>query len=108
MAAVQQPLEPGLNKLLAALPRRDRDRLVPELKPVSLGFEEVLYEPDGFIRQVYFPTSGVISLLLLLEDGSVAEVGRVGNEGWSASRSSWGYGPAGPGPSCRSPARPCA
>ncbi len=81
MAARKEPLEPEANKLLAALPRRDRDRLRPYLKPVAIGFEEVLYEPDGPIGHVYFPTSGLISLLLLLEDGSVAEVGRVGNEG---------------------------
>jgi CRP-like cAMP-binding protein len=81
MAARKEPLEPATNKLLAALPGRDRDRLLPHLKPVVLGFEEVLYEPDDLIRYVYFPTGGVISLLLLLEDGSVAEVGRVGHEG---------------------------
>jgi len=80
MAFRKEPLEPG-NKLLAALPRGDRDGLLPHLKPVVLGFEEVLYEPDGPIRYVYFPTSGLISLLLVLEDGSVAEVARVGNEG---------------------------
>jgi len=51
------------------------------LTPVVLGFEEVLYEPDEPIRYVYFPTSGMISLLLVLENGSVAEVSRVGNEG---------------------------
>jgi CRP-like cAMP-binding protein len=81
MAALKEPLELGTNKLLAALPRMDRDRLRPHLTPVVLDFEEVLYEPDDSIAHVYFPTSGVISLILLLEDGSVAEVGRVGNEG---------------------------
>jgi CRP-like cAMP-binding protein len=107
MAAPKEPLEPATNKLLAALPRRDRDRLLRHLKPVVLGFEEVLYEPDGPIRHVYFPTSGVISVLLVLEDGLVAEVGRVGNEGmvglslflgvWTRTRAS-----------CKFPARPCA
>jgi CRP-like cAMP-binding protein len=81
MTASQEPSQPGKNRLLAALPRREHGRLLPHLEPVSLGFEEVLYEPDGLIRHVYFPTSGMISLLLVLEDGLVAEVGRVGNEG---------------------------
>jgi CRP-like cAMP-binding protein len=81
MAALQEPLEPGINRLLAVLPRRDRDRLLPDLKLVALDFEEILYEPNGPIRYVYFPTSGMIALLLVLEDGSVAEVSRVGNEG---------------------------
>lgn len=81
MAALQDPLAPGTNTLLAALPKRHRDRLLPHLKPVSLGFEEIVYEQEELIRYVYFPTSGMISLVLVLEDSSVAEVGRVGNEG---------------------------
>jgi len=81
MASRKEPPESGINKLLAALPRRGRDRLLPNLKPVVLGFVEILYEPDEPIRYVYFPTSGMISLLLVLEGGSVAEVSRVGNEG---------------------------
>ena len=81
MPASRKPFESGRNKLLAVLPRREQDRLLPHLEPVSLGFEEILYEPEGSIRYVYFPTNGMISLLLVLEDGSVAEVGRVGNEG---------------------------
>src|SRR5437870_277773 len=81
MAALQETFTPAQNKLLAALPGSDRDRLLPHLKPVTLSFEEILYEPDGPIRYVYFPTSGMIALLLVLEDGSVAEVGRVGSEG---------------------------
>ena len=76
-----RPLKPAENKLLAALSRRERDRLLPHLEPVSLRFEEVLYEPDGPIRHVYFPTSGMISLLVVLDDGLVAQVGRVSNEG---------------------------
>jgi CRP-like cAMP-binding protein len=81
IASSQDPFDPDKNKLLAALPRREHDRLRPHLEPVTLGFEEVLYKPDGLIRHIYFPTSGMISLLLVLEDGSVGEVGRVGNEG---------------------------
>jgi CRP-like cAMP-binding protein len=81
MATSTQPSAPGTNKLLDALPKRDRERLLPHLKPVSLRFEEVVYEPDAPIRHVYFPTGGLIALILVLQDGSVAEVGRVGNEG---------------------------
>jgi CRP-like cAMP-binding protein len=81
MAISREPLMIGDNKLLAALPRKDRERLAPLLEPVSLAFGQVLYESAATIRYVYFPTGGIISLLLLLEDGSVAEVARVGNEG---------------------------
>src|SRR5262245_39465676 len=81
MAVVQEPVTPGRNKLLAALPRREAARLMPYLEPIHLDFGETLYEPDGLIRYVYFPTSGLISLLLMLDDGSAAEVGRIGDEG---------------------------
>ena len=81
MTASQEPSQPGKNRLLAALPKRERDRLLPHLESVNLGFEEVLYEPDEPIRHVYFPTSGIVSLLLILEDGLGAEVSRIGNEG---------------------------
>ena len=81
MPTRREPLDPAENGLLAALPRRERDRLLPHLEPVGLRFEEVLYEPDGPIRQVYFPTSGMISLLVVLDDGLVAQVGRVSSEG---------------------------
>jgi CRP-like cAMP-binding protein len=74
-------LEPRTNKLLAALPKREQDRLHAILEPVSLNFEETLYEPDGLIRYVYFPTNSVISLVIVLDNGSAAEVGRVGDEG---------------------------
>src|SRR5437763_8714757 len=81
MPTQQELLDPAENKLLAALPRRERDRLLPHLEPVSLLFEEVLYEPDGPIRHVYFPTSAMISLLVVLDHGLVAQVGRVSSEG---------------------------
>lgn len=46
-----------------------------------MRFEGVLYEPDGPIRYVYFPTSAMISLLVVLDEGLVAHVGRVSSEG---------------------------
>jgi CRP-like cAMP-binding protein len=69
------------NRLLAALPRRDYLQLVRYLEPVSLTFGKVLYEPAGRIPHVYFPYSGVISLLSVVGAGKAAEVGVVGNEG---------------------------
>ncbi len=73
--------EAGTNRLLAALPRREQDRLLPQLEPVVLYLDDILYEPEAVIRHVYYPTSGLISLLLVMDDTSVAEVGRVGSEG---------------------------
>jgi CRP-like cAMP-binding protein len=72
---------PVQNRLLAALPRQEYQRLARYLEPVSLTFGQVLYEPAGRIAHVYFPCSGVISLLTVVGSSKAAEVGVVGNEG---------------------------
>jgi CRP-like cAMP-binding protein len=69
------------NKLLAALPRREYQRLIPSLEEIPLVFEKVLYEPGDSILDVYFPTSGIVSLLAGVEDRATLEVGLVGREG---------------------------
>jgi CRP-like cAMP-binding protein len=66
--------------LLAALPVKERERLLPNLKRVSLSLGDVLYDADERIRYVYFPTSGAVSLLCAI-DGASIEVGTVGREG---------------------------
>ena len=72
---------PRQNHLLAALPVAEWERLRPrmELRPMPLG--QVLYEPGNAMRHVYFPTTSIISLLYVMEDGSSAEIAIVGNEG---------------------------
>jgi CRP-like cAMP-binding protein len=72
---------PGQNAVLAALPTKERERLWPRLERVALSIKDVVYEPDGPIRQVYFPLSGVFSMLVIMEDGLAVEIGEVGNEG---------------------------
>jgi CRP-like cAMP-binding protein len=76
------PCAPPTNLLLSALPSREYNRLLPHLQPVSLTFKDVLHEPGQLISHLYFPTSGMLSLLLA-RDGSRAsmEVGVVGREG---------------------------
>jgi CRP-like cAMP-binding protein len=69
------------NKLLAALSKEDHERLNPMLEQVSLDYGKTLYEPGETIREVYFPNSGLISLLAAVEDGATLEVGIVGREG---------------------------
>jgi CRP-like cAMP-binding protein len=69
------------NHLIAALPPGDLARLSPEMEFVPLGLGEVLYESGTQLRHVYFPVSGVISLLILTEDGGSAEIAVVGNDG---------------------------
>ncbi|MFN6463018.1 MAG: Crp/Fnr family transcriptional regulator [Nostoc sp. DedVER02] len=74
-------LKPQVNKLLAALPTSDYERLVPHLKLVSLPTRQVIYEPGEPIKQVYFPQNAVISIVTCMKDGSTVEVGIVSNEG---------------------------
>jgi CRP-like cAMP-binding protein len=73
--------DPHQNHLLGALPTDDYGRLAPhlELRPMRLG--DVLYESGDTLRHVYFPTTTIISLLYVMEDGASAEIAVVGNEG---------------------------
>jgi CRP-like cAMP-binding protein len=69
------------NRLLAALPLADRQRLLEQLEPVTLDLRQRVYEPGKPIEHVYFPTTTVISLLAVMDDGQAVEVATVGNEG---------------------------
>lgn len=70
------------NRLLAALPAKEYARLLPKLREVSLTYSETIYEPGDLIRRVYFPNSGIISLLSAVGERSLLEVGIVGSEGF--------------------------
>ena len=72
---------PQQNHLLAALPASDYERLAPHLELIPLKLGEVLYEPGVQLRYVYFPTTSIVSLLYVMEDGASAEIAIVGNEG---------------------------
>jgi CRP-like cAMP-binding protein len=72
---------PIANRLLAALPKKEYQRLLPELEQVSLTFAQVLYEPGDPILHVYFPNDSIISILSVVAERSTLEVGIVGNEG---------------------------
>ena len=72
---------PHQNHLLNALPPADYDRLAPNLELIPLRLGDVLYESGGHLRYVYFPTTSIISLLYVMEDGASAEIAVVGNEG---------------------------
>jgi CRP-like cAMP-binding protein len=69
------------NRLLAALPVEEYERLRPHLEQVSIALGEVIYESGGRLDYVYFPTTAIISLLYVMEDGSSAEMGLAGNDG---------------------------
>jgi len=75
------PHDSRQNHLLAALPPAEYERLLPDLEWVSMPLGHVLYEPGVQMRHVYFPTTCIVSLLYVMEDGSSAEIAVVGNEG---------------------------
>jgi CRP-like cAMP-binding protein len=74
-------LNPRQNHLLAALPDNEYRRLAPDLESVELAQGQVLYESGGTLRHMYFPTTAIVALLYVLENGSSAEIAVVGNEG---------------------------
>src|SRR6476619_1164726 len=73
--------KPGVNRLLATLPKNEYKRLLPKLTTVNLVLGEELYEPGEAIKYVYFPNDSIISLISELSETAWLEVGMVGNEG---------------------------
>ncbi len=69
------------NKLLAALPAKEYKRLLPQMEKISLTYAETIYQLGDKIRYVYFPESGMVSLLARVAEGDKLEVAVVGNEG---------------------------
>ena len=69
------------NNLLAGLPDEEIARIVPHLEHVSLDLGKVLYESGDRLDYVYFPTTCIVSLLYIMENGSTAEIGVVGRDG---------------------------
>jgi CRP-like cAMP-binding protein len=74
-------LDPKENHLLAALPDAEWQRWLPQLEPVEMPLGQVLYEAGGTLSHVYFPTTAIVSLLYVMENGASAEIAVVGNEG---------------------------
>jgi CRP-like cAMP-binding protein len=72
---------PRDNRLLAALSGEDYEAMLPFLEPVELPLGMALYESGGVQGYVYFPTSAIVSLLYVLQDGSSAEIAVTGCEG---------------------------
>jgi CRP-like cAMP-binding protein len=83
-------IEPTSNKLLNALPQSDFQLLHPRLTTIHLAQGTVLYEPGNEVDEVYFPLSGMISLLVVMRDGKAIETATVGREGVVGAMSSRG------------------
>ncbi len=78
MAVVQ---DPRTNHLLAALPDAEWKRWQPRLEAVEMPLGQVLYESGHTLSHVYFPTTAIVSLLYVMENGASAEIAVAGNEG---------------------------
>ena len=72
---------PRQNHLLAALPAEEYARLFPHLELVPMPLDAAVCEPGMPMRHVYLPTTSIVSLLYVMEDGASAEIAVVGNEG---------------------------
>ncbi|MES2912590.1 MAG: Crp/Fnr family transcriptional regulator [Pseudomonadota bacterium] len=72
---------PRQNHLLAALPDTEWQRWLPQLEWVDMPLGHVLYESGKTLDHVYFPTTSIVSLLYVMENGASAEIAVVGNEG---------------------------
>jgi len=75
------PDGPQKNDLLAALPPAEWERWLPNLEAVEMPLGKVLYESGSKMTHVYFPTTSIVSLLYVMEDGASAEIAVVGREG---------------------------
>jgi CRP-like cAMP-binding protein len=75
------------NRLLAALPPLDFERLQSKLTPVQLPLNDVLLTPGSPIGAAHFVESGIVSIVALLDDGDMVEVGLVGRDGLVSAHS---------------------
>jgi CRP-like cAMP-binding protein len=75
------PHDPQQNYLLAGIPADDYARLLPHLELVPLPLGHAIYESGSELRHVYFPSTAIVSLLYVMENGASAEIAMVGNEG---------------------------
>jgi len=80
-AATSSHQTPKQNQILAALPAEEYARLLPNLELIQLPLGTVLYEPGVEMDYVYFPITGIISLLYVMQNGASAEIALTGNEG---------------------------
>jgi CRP-like cAMP-binding protein len=73
--------DPRQNHLLELLPKPEFERISPFLEGIAMPLGSVLYEPGGELSHAYFPTTAIISLLYVMEDGASAEISVIGKEG---------------------------
>ncbi len=74
------------NRLLAALPERERARLIPQLEILTLFAKETIYETGDEMHYVYFPLDCIVVLISSVESNAAIEVGFIGNEGLAGAQ----------------------
>jgi CRP-like cAMP-binding protein len=72
---------PGESRVVSLLPAAERQRLLQRCERMDMKSKQLLFEANGPISHVYFPLSGMASMVLKAESGTAVEVGTVGNEG---------------------------
>jgi CRP-like cAMP-binding protein len=82
--------KPVSNKILLSIPDSEYQAIRPHLDFLSLPHQRTLYEPNRPLEYVYFPNSGMISLVVETEDGRTVEIGEVGKEGFAGIPASVG------------------
>jgi len=71
------------NRLLLALPSSDLQQIMPELEQIRCQRAQVLMDADSSLDHVFFPDSGVVSVVAVYADGSIVEMATIGREGCS-------------------------
>jgi CRP-like cAMP-binding protein len=78
------------NRLLLALPSSDLKRLMPELEPIRCEHGQILLDADSSLDDIFFPDSGVVSVVAVYADGSIIEMATVGREGCTGFQAVFG------------------
>jgi CRP-like cAMP-binding protein len=87
---VSAPSDWPRNRLLLALPSRNLRRLMPELEPIRCQRGQVLMDADSALDHVFFPDSGVVSVVAVYADGSIIEMATIGREGCTGMQAVFG------------------
>src|SRR6202008_4805027 len=78
------------NRLLLALPSRNLKRLMPQLEHIRCQRGQVLMDADSLLDHVFFPDSGVVSVVAVYANGTVIEMATIGREGCSGVQAAFG------------------
>ena len=81
MPAMKPSSDPRTNRLLAALPDTEWRRWLPLLEPAHLALSQIIYGSGSPLTHAYFPTTAIVSMLYVMNDGASAEIAVIGWEG---------------------------